>query len=411
MGTSIQHFLHEFSLFRGNILVLAVSGALTSFGAGMIGAYLPKYFLNLGGNTLTLGIITATGFVIQFFTLLVGGFAADHYGRRKILVAISFYGMLFPLLYFILQDWRLIALVGIFAAFASLSGPAWHAIIVDSLPVERRTRGIAVLQVFSSLPQVVAPFIWGSLIENFGWINGFKTGCLYSITTALISAFIVGIFLRETLKTKNMAVPDSPNSNSLADVNELLRSLSPSLKALMIAYAIVMFANGAVGQYYIVYAIDVIKLTALQWSTIISLQFLSASVLKIPGAWVADKFGKKRILIVSVLSCAPLAVFFTLSNSFAQVLVVALLLVVTGIYYAPVHEALQADLTPRTSRGRIAALWSIGGALGAASGALVGGWLFQAVNPTVPFYLFTAAELVAVVFLIFGVREPSRKEV
>jgi MFS family permease len=62
-------------------------------------------------------------------------------------------------------------------------------------------------------------------------------------------------------------------------------------------------------------------------------------------------------------------------------------------------------------RGRITALWSIGSALGAASGALVGGWLFQTVGPNLPFYLFTVAELVAFVFLLVGVREPVRKEV
>jgi len=56
------------------------------------------------------------------------------------------------------------------------------------------------------------------------------------------------------------------------------------------------------------------------------------------------------------------------------------------------------------------ALLSMGSALGAASGAFVGGWLFQTVSPTMPFYLFTAAELLAFVVLIVGVREPGKKE-
>jgi len=377
----------------------------------MIGVYMPKYFLSLGGNTLALGLITAFGSVVQFFMLLLGGFAADHYGRRNILVATAFYGILFPFFYFILQDWRLFAVVSIFAAFGSLSGPAWHAIVADSVPLEKRTSGIASLQVFSSLPQVIAPFIWGWLIENLGWIDGFKVGCIYSISTALISALIVGIFLRETLKEQSTTKQNLSNNNSLTGFSEVRHSLSTSLQTLIIAYALVIFANGAVGQYYIIYATDVIGLSALQWSMIVSVQFLFASVFKIPGAWAADRFGKRKVLIISVLSCAPFTIFFVLSRSFAQVLIAMLLLVVAGIYYAPAHEALQADLTPRGVRGRITALWSIGGALGAASGALVGGWLFQTVNPTLPFYLFTVVELVAVVFLVAGVREPLKKEV
>jgi len=404
-----RRLLREFSFFRGNIVVLAVSGAFASLGAGMIGVYMPKYFLSLGGDTLTLGLIGAIGSVVQFFMLLLGGFVADHQGRRKILVATAFYGTLFPLLYLTLQDWRLFAVLSIFAALGSLSGPAWHATVADSIPPEKRTSGIASLQVFSSLPQIIAPFIWGWLIENLGWIDGFKAGCVYSISTSLISALIVGIFLKETLKERTVAKLGLSNNNSSAGFNGVRYSMSTSLKALMIAYAFVMFANGAVGQFYIIYATDVVKLTALEWSTIVSLQFLSASVLKIPGAWAADKFGKRKILIFSVLSCAPLAIFFALSRSFIQILVVAILLVVTGIYYAPTHEALQADLTPRTMRGKITALWSISSAFAAASGALVGGWLFQAASP-MPFCLFTVAELVAVVFLIVGVREPLKKE-
>jgi dipeptide/tripeptide permease len=49
-----------------------------------------------------------------------------------------------------------------------------------------------------------------------------------------------------------------------------------------------------------------------------------------------------------------------------------LLLVVAGIYYDPVHQALQAELTPRSVRGRIIMLWSLGNAVASAIGGLVG---------------------------------------
>jgi len=172
-----------------------------------------------------------------------------------------------------------------------------------------------------------------------------------------------------------------------------------------------MFANGAVGQYYILYAHDVIKLTDPQWGLIVGLQVLLAMVLKIPGGYFSDKFGKRKIMIISAAMCAPSAILFTFSRSFVQALIVALLLIVTGIYYAPAYEALQADLTPRTMRGRITALWDTSNAVSAALGALMGGFLFQTVNPAAPFYLFAAAELIAVFFLVSIVREPVKKEV
>jgi len=399
--------LFKNSYFRGNMLVLAVSGLFTNLGVGIISLFMPEYFRQLGGNTLILGVITS----IQVLTLLLGGFIADHYGRRKILVLTAFYGALFPLFYAVVQDWRLFAVISALSAFGSVSAPAYHAIVVDSIPPEKRATGISVLQVVSSVPLIVVPLFWGWMIDNFGWLEGFKWGSIYSIATALASAFILFFFLKETLETRATATLSSKGRNPWTSFSEVKVSLSSSLKALMIAYCLIVFANAVVGQYYIIYATEEIALKAFEWSLILSLQFLSAIVLKIPGAFVADKFGKKKVLVISALACAPFTVLFTLSHSFVQVLIIMLLLVVAGIYYAPVNEALQADLTPRSMRGRISMIWSMGSIFSTIVGMIVGGLLFQAVNPKAPFYLFTAAELVAAAFLIAGVREPLKKEV
>lgn len=411
--TETEKLLHEFSFFKGNLLTLAVSSVFTSLGIGMIGVYLPKYFLSSGGNTLTLGFVGAVSAMVQFGVLFLGGVTADRYGRKGILVAAAFYGMLAPFLYFLFSDWRLFAVVSIIAALGVVSLPAWHAVVADSVPPEKRSRGIAALQVFASLPQVVAPLGWGWLIDSYGWITGFKAGCLYSIILGVIAAFVLWIFMKETLKTPIESESSSHPSTSLTSrvgLGEVRRSLSTSLKALMIAYSLVMFANAAVGQYYIIYATDIIQLSAFQWSIIVSLQFLLASLLRIPGGMAADKFGKRKVLIASVLLCSPFTILFTFSGSFIPALAVLLLLIAGGIYYGAAHEALQADLTPKAVRGRIVALWSMSSTLGIASGMFIGGWMFLTVSPSAPFYLFPIAELAAFVFLFFGVKEPLRKE-
>jgi len=397
--------LSGLGFFQGNITVIAVSSAVKGFGGGLISAYVSLYFVQLGGSPITLGLMTAMTSIIGSAMFLLGGFIADYYGRRRIVVLTAFYSIFFPMLYAVIQDWRLFAALSVVAAFGSISNPASNALVVDSISPERRTVGIASLQVVSSLPVTVAPLIGGWLIQNYGLLDGFRLACMYTAATAFISAFIIFLFLKETLKNSN-----SQNPSKLKDVMKLPRSLPLSLKALMLSCALVAFANGAVGSYYVLYASSVIGLTPMEWATIASLQ-LFGTVLKIPGGWLSDKFGKRKIMIVSVLTCAPCTILFTLSRSFLQALAVALLLIVTGIYYGPAYEALQADLTPRTMRGRITALWQLSSGLSTAPGTLLGGFLFQAVDPTLPFYLFTVAELIAVFLLIFLVREPEEKEI
>jgi len=399
------------SYFKGNVVVLAVSGALSNLGTGTIGFFMPEYFRRLGGNTVVLGSMGFLVLLIQFFMLLLGGFVADHYGRRKVMYLTAFYGACFPLLYAIFQDWRSVVAINVVAAFGSVSIPAFHATVADSIPPEKRATVISAVQVVSSLPLIVVPLAWGWLIDKLGWIEGFQIGSVYSIATSLASPIILFFFLKETMVAKTKTNLSSQGFNLWVSLGEARRSLSTSLKALIISSCLITFANAAVGYYYIIYATEVIGLAAFEWSMILSLQILSAIMLKIPVSWAADKFGKKKILVLSALMCAPLTILFTLSRSFVHVLIVLLLLVVAGIYYGPVSEALQADLTPRSVRGRILMLWSIGNAFASALGMLFGGLLFQTVSPVTPFYLFTFVELMVVFLLIFTVKESTKKEV
>ena len=397
--------------YRGNIAVIASSNAIVSFGGGIISTYVSSYFIEIGGDPITLGLMTSIASIIQCFMLFLGGFIADYYGRKRIIVLAAFYSVLFPLLYAVVQDWRILVASTIIAAFGAASNPATYAMVADSIPSERRTTGIASLQVISSLPMIFAPLIGGWLIKIYGLFEGFRLGCIYTAATALASALIILFFLKETIPDRTGQKPKLLSNDTLKDFTKRLTQLPNSLKALIISSALIVFANGLVGQYYILYATKVIGLTELDWGIIVSLQFLLANILRIPGGWVSDKFGKRKVMIISVLTCAPCTIIFVLSQSFLQAAIAALLLIATGIYYASAHEALQADLTPKAVRGRITALWAIGNTVSAGLGALIGGFLFQAVNPATPFYLFTATELVATFLIISAVREPSEKEI
>ncbi|MEM2917076.1 MAG: MFS transporter [Candidatus Bathyarchaeia archaeon] len=398
------------SLFRGNIATIAISGSLKSLG-NIFGSFLPLYFVRiLGGDALTLGFFASMASIFQFFTIPFGGFLADYYGRKKVLAFAVFYGAFFPLLFAVVSDWRIFGLLTIIVTFTAIANPAQHAVVVDSLPPNMRASGIAYVQVVSSLPSAVAPLVGGWLIENYGLENGFKLACLYSTIFSFASAIALTAFLRETLLQTQKTKPKLSVQNTFAGLTRLIFLIPKSLKALLAAYALVAFANGAVGQFFILYAYEIIKLGVGEWALIVSIQSFSACVLKIPGGWLSDKFGKRKVMVASLLTCAPTAILFALSRSFLQALAAALLLVITGIYYAPAHEALQADLTPRALRGRVSALWNISTAISSALGALLGGFTFQNISPAAPFYVFTLVEFAALALILGIVREPVVKE-
>lgn len=398
------------SFFSKNVSAIALSSAIKALG-GFIGVYLPIFFVQIGGNTLTLGLLTFVASLVQLSFLAIGGFIADNYGRRTIIVATAFTSVIFPALYALVQDWRIFGLLTVFAATGVVSSPATRATVVDSIPPEKRTTGITAIQVVSTLPSVVSPSIGGWLIVQHGLEEGFRMASVYAAVLAFISTLPLLVLLKETLQPKSPQELDPPlQNNVLNSARSSFWTLPQSLKALMTSYALVAFANGAVSQYYILYASNVVGLTAFDWGTVVSLQLLVASILKIPGGWLSDKYGKKKAMTASLLTTIPMILMFTLSQSLAQVAISALLLVTAGIYYAPAHEALQADLTPRPIRGRINALWDMSNYLALGLGALAGGLAFQTLGPAVPFYIFAVAELVAATLLISKVKEPQTRE-
>ncbi len=404
------HKLNAAVLFGGNIPALALSSAIRSVG-GFVGIYIPLYFVHIGGNPLTLGLLGSAASMIQFFALAIGGLIADYYSRRKVIVLAAFYAVFFPFLYAVVQDWRVFSVFTVLAIVGTVSNPAIHATVVDSLQSDRRTTGIAYLQVVSSLPMTVSPLIGGWLIENYGLENGFRIGCIYAAAFALLSAVVALVLLRETLQMKATGGADPRIRDAFAGLRKLSPSALPScLRALIFSYALVMFANSAVAQYYILFASGVAGVSAFDWGLVASLQFVVASVLRIPGGWVSDRVGKRKIMVISLLTTTLTILLFALSRSFVQVLAAALLLIATGIYFAPAYEALQADFAPRSIRGRVTALWDMSSAVSAALGAFVGGLTYQVVGPAVPFYVFAVAELGAALLLIKMVKEPETKE-
>jgi len=408
--TELQKAQNVSGFFRGNVSVIALSGSIRSLG-GFVGVYIPLYFVQIGGDPLTLGLSASFASIIQFVALSVGGFLADYYGRRRVIVFAAFYVAFFPLLYAITRDWLVFGILTMLATLGTIANPAVHATVADSISPGRRTMGIAYLQVVSSLPLAVSPLIGGWLIQNYGLDEGFRIACLYAAAFALMSAIPVLVFLRETLRPKVVDPDPSFREILFGSAKFSFGSLQSCLKALMLSYALVMFANGAVAQYYILYASQVAGVAALDWAMVVSLQFVLASVLKIPGGWLCDSFGKRKIMIISLLTTAPAILLFTLSRSLIQLVVAVLLLVAAGVYYAPAYEALQADLTPKSMRGRITALWDMGSAVSAALGAVVGGVTFQLVGPAVPFYVFAAAEIGAALLLAGMVKEPETREI
>ncbi len=123
-----------------------------------------------------------------------------------------------------------------------------------------------------------------------------------------------------------------------------------------------------------------------------------------------DIFGRKKALILAHLIFTPTTAIFILSKSFTAFAVVYAFFAIASILFGSATAALQADMVPRERRGRIlgsaGALYILMGALG----SMVGGTLYENVGPKAPFMLCIPLDIIALLIVLFKVKEAEKRE-
>jgi len=127
----------------------------------------------------------------------------------------------------------------------------------------------------------------------------------------------------------------------------------------------------------------------------------------IPSGIVAS--GRTRLMAIGLIGSGLLSFLLPLLSS---ILWLAVLWTIEGVGWAiaaPAEEAMVADLTGRSVRGRGYGLYTFSASLGAFAGPLVGGWLYDNIGERIPFYLNGVVLLIGALLVLIMFRGASRE--
>ncbi|MES2120263.1 MAG: DHA2 family efflux MFS transporter permease subunit [Pseudomonadota bacterium] len=105
----------------------------------------------------------------------------------------------------------------------------------------------------------------------------------------------------------------------------------------------------------------------------------SAIALPISG-WLADKVGRKRLLLISVVGFTVASVLCATANSLSEMVVFRAFQGVSGAFIVPLAQATLFDINPRDKQGQAMALFGGGVMIGPILGPVLGGWLTDNYN-------------------------------
>jgi MFS family permease len=421
--------------------------------------FLPVYFTSLGGTVTQYGLITALGMLVGIPSTILGGVIVPRHGLKRIAILTSWFSPCILLGFYFSTNWFTLSIIMLLGAAGTIGSSASRQIIADATISKKRTAQLSLYQTLGNIPSMFSPLIGGYLVTSMGILEGFRLGTLITVAMSCLSTFLLVRFLHESKdnsknlnsnsssnvsKQKQMHLPEDKEQKSknqednrliqcicrsLPIINRATKnkinigstryyhgayssalflefknffttipSLPKSLAPILTAYILVIISNSMTGPYYIFYVTNIVRMDSLQWGVILSLQVVFANMLRTPLGMIADRFDKRKVLLVSIATTAPLSILFVFANSFWGILGVSMAMIATGIHYGPTHESVQIELTPRERRPALFAIYDVLTNLSRFTGVITGGVLFS-FSYILPFYAFTIIEVCALAIL------------
>ena len=109
--------------------------------------------------------------------------------------------------------------------------------------------------------------------------------------------------------------------------------------------------------------------------------YIVASAIALPiSGWLADRVGRKRLLLISVVGFTVSSVLCASAVSLTEMVVFRALQGVSGAFIVPLAQATLFDINPREKHGQAMALFGGGVMIGPIMGPVLGGWLTDNYN-------------------------------
>src|SRR6185295_19572192 len=195
-----------------------------------------------------------------------GGWLADRLGRRASLVTFAVLSIGGYAIYMLAPSWPwILAGTVLVMAWSSLTLPAIFAVLGDHLPPGRRATGFGLQAILKRVPIILAPPLGGWLIARFGFQGGIRAGLAVTILLALLG---IAILRRSWVE----APPPPPVADRLGD---LWRAMDHGLKRLLAADILARWAEGIPKFFILLFFIDVLGGTAVEFGSLTSLQMLA----------------------------------------------------------------------------------------------------------------------------------------
>ncbi|HEX3667205.1 MAG TPA: DHA2 family efflux MFS transporter permease subunit [Rhizomicrobium sp.] len=145
-----------------------------------------------------------------------------------------------------------------------------------------------------------------------------------------------------------------------------------------------------------------------QITWVLTSYIVAAAIMTAPVGWIAARFGRKNVAIVSLAGFTVASMLCGAAQSLDAMIVFRLIQGAFGAALSPLSQAIMLDLYPPQKRGQVMAIWGVGVMVGPILGPTLGGYLTDAYDWRWVFYVNLPFGIAAVTGIWFFLRDTAR---
>ena len=124
-----------------------------------------------------------------------------------------------------------------------------------------------------------------------------------------------------------------------------------------------------------------------QMTWVLTSYIVAAAIMTPLSGWLAGRFGRRRIFLVSILGFTVASALCGLAQSLPEIVVARLLQGLCGAALIPMSQAVLLDINPPERHAKAMAIWVMAVTIGPILGPALGGWLTENYNWRWVFYI------------------------
>ena len=329
---------------------------LVGMGERMAERFLPIYLIALGGSILSVGLLNAMDNLLSALYAFPGGYLADRFGTKRALLIFNIIAMGGFLIVICIPAWQAV-LVGalFFLSWSAISLPATMRLISQVLPATKHTMGVSMHSLVRRIPMALGPVLGGVCIAVWGEKMGVRIAFAVALVLAVVAILLQQKLIQEpTVPTTDTTCELKPEKNPV----KLFASMSVSLKRLLAADILIRFCEQIPYAFVVIWCMKVIDrpVSAVQFGFLTSIEMITAVLVYIPVAYLADRSTKKPFVVITFIffTAFPLVLIFCRSFEY---LVLAFVLRGLKEFGEPTRKALILELAPATCKAGMFGLY------------------------------------------------------